>query len=41
MSADEEKTAIARKIKEAYPWLDDAKVNYFTQLAIKNKYGNN
>lgn len=35
MNADREK--IAADIREAYPWLDEKKVQYYADLAIKNK----
>jgi len=33
MNADE----IAAAIREAYPWLDEQKIQYYADLAIKNK----
>lgn len=38
MNAEAEKKRIARQIREAYPWMSDDKINYFAELAIKNKY---
>lgn len=40
MSAETEKTAIAKAIREAYPWLDEAHIELYADKAIKNKYGN-
>lgn len=40
MSTDGEKTAIARKIKAAYPWLDEQHIEYYAEKAIQNKKSN-